>query len=95
MNLKELANTAEIHYLWTDGGFHRKFSHKDIEYEASLLPQAEYGSTCIIIKIDRSLDTRSVTAPVDDREVYHKRYATFKEEDLINSIKDYLVNYAM
>lgn len=95
MKLREISSTDDIRYSWTDGGFHRKFSHNDKDYEASLLPFAECGSKCIIIRTDNCIDASVVTASLDEREVFRKTYQTFKEENINDSIRDFIMNFAV
>lgn len=95
MKLRDLSSLDDVHYSWTDGGFHRKFTHKEQNYEASLLPLAEVGSVCRILRMNQEDDVDNITAPIDERQVFMKRYRTFKVENLNDSIREFVLDYAV
>ena len=94
MKLREILAQDDIKYSWTDGGFHKEFTYNGKSYKASLLPFAMSGSACTIIKIDNKDDVNNVTASEDKRRVFYKRYNNFKSENITDSIREFLTDYA-
>lgn len=94
MKLKEVASIEGVTYSWVDGGFHKDFTYNDTQYQAALLPFASTGSACTILKVDDADDVSNITAPIDLRKVFYKRFADFKEVNLVNTIKEFIKDYA-
>lgn len=82
----------DVEYSIVDGAFHKSFSKEGINYEAVLAPFAMTGSACTIIKIDDIDDVNNITAPVDTRTVLYRRFNNFKKENLINTIKEFMLD---
>lgn len=95
MKVKELTTLEGIEYSIVNGGYHKTFHHNDKTYRASLLPFAMNGSACTIIKIDNEDDVNNVTASDDTRKVFYKRFSTFKKENLMEAIKEFIIDYAL
>ena len=92
MRIRELMN-LDVEYSLIDGAFHKNFDRRGINYEAVLTPFAMTGSACSIIKIDDVNDINNVTAPVDSRTVLYKRFNDFKKQNLIDTIKEFMLEY--
>lgn len=90
MTKKEIYCADGIVYSFTDGGYHKDFTYGDMNYSASLLPNAMTGSYGMVLKVDNKDDINNITAPEDKRRVFFKRFNSFKEENLSKTIREFL-----
>ena len=95
MKLRELSSTEDIRYSWTDGGFHREFTHKEKNYDRYSIFDRVCRRICRILKVQEGDSADNITAPIDEREVFMKRYRTFKVENLNDSIREFILDYAI
>lgn len=94
MDLKEIVYPNGTRYSWIDGGYHQRVSYKEAEYDVILLPFAMTGSACTILRVTDTDDPNNVTRSSDERRVFYKRYNDFKVENIDDSIKEFIRDYA-
>lgn len=86
---KEPYTIDGIQYSMVDGCYHKTFKHNKVTYEAVLAPFAMVGSACTISRITDTDDPNNITAPVDERTVYYKRFSTFKSSNLHETVNEF------
>ena len=90
MTRKDIYGQDGITYSFHDGGYHKDFTYEGKNYTAALMPNAMTGSHCTILRIDNKDDINNITASEDKRKVFFKRFNNFKEENLSQTIKEFL-----
>lgn len=89
MEKREVITPEGITYSYTDGCYHKEFNYHKTHYKATLNPFAQIGSACTILKMTDIDDPASITAPVDLRTVFYKRFSDFKSVNLTRTIKEF------
>ena len=87
---REIITPEGITYSFTDGCYYKEFSRNKVHYKVTLSPFAQSGSACTILKITDIDDPNNITAPIDSRTVYYKRFNDFKPANLTKTIKEFI-----